>query len=261
LSTASALLIPKDATEVHLHVGLPMNYFADENAEKLHNYISDIDSVVEIKGVKSDVKFGEIEIKPQGIGGYFDIVFDWNGRVRNDELSKASIGMINIGYRTVEYLLARSGRNGVQFLEDKSGSLEKAGMNSFLGTVQSKILTTYDIELSKEMIERIIFFDECVADTKKGRIDITSLVEDAKSIYTSDVISMIKPSWGSDEETLKSIFLGGGSAKYLFDNYKESFPNLVLHGKETESEKREDAHIFSNAYGFLKMWLVGQHAK
>lgn len=257
LGTATALLIPDEYEIDVLHVGLPMNYFQD-SAEKLYDHIEEINATVKVNGNVRHVKFNTIEVKPQGVGAYFDVIYDWNGRIRNAELAQSSIGIILIGYRTLEYLLAKSGRNGVQFIDDKSGSLEKEGMNKFLSVVQAKILSQYSIEIPKEFIERAIFFDDCLLDTKHGKKNISRIVEEAKASYVAEVVGAIKPIWGSDEETLRSVFIGGGSAKYLFDDFQGSFVNLVLHGDEVESEKREEAHIYANANGFLKMQKASQ---
>jgi hypothetical protein len=252
LGTAVTLLVPEGVNDFELHLGLPMNYF-NSSAESLYTIVESIKSTIKIKNMERHLQFTNISIKPQGIGAYFDICYDWNGRIRNPEIANSNIGIIMIGYRTVEYVLARNGRNGVQFIDDKMGSIEKQGMNRFFEIMRTKLLAQYKAEIIKEDIEVAIFENDCILNYSGLNLDLNTMVQEVSKQYIADVVGVIKPIWADAETTLNQVYLSGGSAPFLYDGFKGNFKNLILHGEETEKEKRKDAHLFSNANGFLKM--------
>lgn len=252
LGTATTAVVPTNATSIELLLGLPMSYYG-EHVTSLQSVVSKVNHLFRIENVERKIEFASVNIFPQGIGAYYDLIFDWKGDVSNEKLLTTNIGLILIGYRTVEYLLIKQGVDGADFIEDLGGSLEKHGMNQFLETVCQKLSSKTGLEFSKEAVERAIIVNKGMLTTQNGPLDISDLAEEAKVDYVAGIVSQIKPKWGNEVNMLSNVFLGGGPSHYLLDQFKTSFPNLVVHGEEKDSFKRENSYMYSNANGYLKL--------
>lgn len=252
LGTATTAVVPTNASSIDLLLGLPMSYYG-EHVDGLTDVVGKVNHLFRIGEVERKVEFESVNIYPQGIGAYYDLIFDWKGNVSNEKLLSSNIGLILIGYRTVEYLLIKQGVDGADFIEDLGGSLEKHGMNQFLETICQKISSKTGLEFSKEAVERAILVNNGILTTQNGPLDITEMASEAKVDYVAGIVSQIKPKWGNEVNMLSNVFLGGGPSHYLHDQFKASFPNLVVHGEEKESFTRENAFMYSNANGYLKL--------
>ena len=247
--TAVGLLNPQNDT-VDLCLGLPMSYYLTKKDE-LNEGLKDLNARISITGQRSlkEVKFNSIFVFPQGAGAYYSSFCDIDGKITDYDFAQSNAGVIDIGYRTVDYLVMMKGRNGIQISDNLSGSLEEDGMNVAFQNIQSTVSNDERIkkEVALEEIEKAILWFNSKFDYRRDTIDITQYEDQAYKESAEEICSKIKIRWGADGDLLGRIVITGGGAEELFPYIREKFDTAVL---------QEDC-----AYGNCKGYLAAQAIK
>ena len=227
ISTAVTLVNPKNEP-IDLCVGLPMSYYLQKQ-EELQEVLQGIKAKVSITGIGriGEIKFNSVFCFPQGAGAYYSSIFDIN----------------DIGYRTVDYLVMGKGRKGVAIVDGLSGSLEEDGMNKAFQNLQKTVSELPDVqhEIPLLDIEKAILWFGSKLDFRRNQIDISLYEKEAYREHAENIASKIKIKWGTDGETLTTIFITGGGAVALFDTMQTKFD---------QAELQEDSS-YANCEGYL----------
>lgn len=247
--TAVGLLNPQNDV-VDLCLGLPMSYYLTKKDE-LNEGLKDLNARISITGQRSlkEVKFNSIFVFPQGAGAYYSSFCDIDGTITDYDLAQSNAGVIDIGYRTVDFLVMMKGRNGIQISDNLSGSLEEDGMNVAFQNIQNAVSNDERVnkEVALEEIEKSILWFNSKFDFRRDSIDITQYEDQAYKESAEEICSKIKIRWGAEGDLLSRVVITGGGAEELFPYMRDKFDTAVL---------QEDC-----AYGNCKGYLAAQAIK
>jgi plasmid segregation protein ParM len=242
ISMAVGLVNPNNE-EVDLCVGLPMSYYLQKKDE-LISVLETINARIAIGNKKiSEVRFNSIFCFPQGAGAYYGAIFDKNGEVKDYNLATSSVGVIDIGYRTVDYLVMGKGRKGISIIDGLSGSLEEDGMNKVFQNIQKIVSELPDVQREVALIdiEKAILWFGSKFDYRKTTINLVPYEETAYKEHAEKIAAEIKRRWGSDADSLTTILITGGGGQPLFS---------ILKSKFEQAELQEDCS-YANCAGYL----------
>jgi len=239
--TAVGLLNPQNE-KVDLCLGLPMSYYL-EKKDELKEGLKDLNARVSIFGLKNlrMIEFESIFVFPQGAGAYYSSFCDIKGNITDYDLAQSNAGVIDIGFRTVDFLVMMKGRNGIQIADNLSGSLEEDGMNVAFQNIQKSVSEKVFKEVALEEIEKAVLWFNSKFDFRGETIDITQYEDQAYKELAEEICSKIKIRWGSDGDLLSRIVITGGGAEELFPYIREKFDTAVI---------QEDC-AFGNCKGYL----------
>lgn len=238
IAAACILLFPEDSLPIHIVTGLPFEQYVHKKSEfkkMLKNYkvIANFQDDNKVK----IVKFDKVTVFPQAAGAvYFAIMDDFKKYLTKG----AYIGLIDIGFKTTDYIVLMIDNNKLVLREDMSGTIN-IGMSA-LNNAADKLFTQktgskIDIqELLKLIKDEKIFF--------RGReLDFSKELNLIKSEIARVIKDRIKSVWGNKLDFFNTIFLAGGGAKDL-----EVFISDI-HQKTVLTKNYQ----FANAEGFLEV--------
>lgn len=241
ISTAVSLLNPNNE-EIDLCVGLPMSYYLDKKDE-LIDLLSSINAKVAFVGQPNakSIRFKTVYCFPQGAGAYYSAVFDIKGDIKNYEIGNSSVGVIDIGFRTVDFLVMGKGRKGVTLIDTLSGSLEEDGMNKAYQEVERTLSETVGREIGLIEVEKAILWFGSKLDYRKETLHLTEHEENAYRGLAESITAKIKQKWGAEGDMLSTIIITGGGGQDLYPVLKEKFEQAEL----------QENPAFSNCEGYL----------
>ncbi|MCH4200157.1 MAG: ParM/StbA family protein [Clostridium tyrobutyricum] len=229
-----------DNTDIDLILGLPLDFYSDEVVEDLKKKLKNINKIVKIAGIKGTkrVKINSVSVFPQGVGAYYSIALNLDGHIKNAEFLKASGAIIDIGYRTIDYLVMSKGKKGLKVRNNLSGS-EELGIKKIYEKLQNNTEARIGKKISISKIEQAIIWNNGKLEMGMEDIDLKNDYEDICSKHAKDIISFIKFKWQDELDYIKNIGIAGGGSKVLRQYLKESFKNIVFLDE------------YANTYGYL----------
>lgn len=241
IATAVGLVNQNDE-EVDLCVGLPMSYYLQKKDE-LIKILESIKANVEYSGPQGTrkIKFKSVFCFPQGAGAYYSAVFTRDGEIKDYNLATTSVGVIDIGYRTVDFLVMAKGRKGINMIDGLSGSLEEDGMNKAYQTIEKLVSERVGREIGLIEIEKALLWFGAKLDYRREQINLIEYEEIAYKELAESISSKIKQKWGVEGDMLSVILITGGGGEELFSICKEKFE---------QAELQSDSP-FANCEGYL----------
>lgn len=242
IATAVGLVNPNNE-EVDLCVGLPMSYYLQKR-EELINVLNSVNASISYVGKNKDVrkiKFKSIFCFPQGAGAYYSAVCTKDGEIKDYNLATTSVGVIDVGYRTVDFLVMGKGRKGITLVDGLSGSLEEDGMNKAFQIIERTVSEKIGREIGLIEIEKAILWFGGKLEYRREEINLTEYEEIAYKEVAESISSKIKQKWGVDGDLLSVILITGGGGQDLFPIFKEKF----------EQAKLQENSSYANCEGYL----------
>jgi len=240
LAAAMALLAEDSATTTNMVVGLPVRHYEtlkNQYLKQVHT-LHVIDQLTLTGGLieRKYVSVEQTKILPQPFGAFFDLILDDKGNLIREDLAKGKVGIVDIGYNTLD--LARADQ--LEYINPRSTSFAGQGIYSAFQTLSGELYRSFKVEIPPERIEPIV---------RSGQLKIagkeTSIVNQQEIAFkeaAAQIISRIKSLW-PDRWELDQILLAGGGA--------------ILLGKYLKAELGDQAVIaddaaFANVNGYLK---------
>jgi len=176
----------------------------------------------------------------QGAGAYYATIFDTNGEVVNYDLANSSCAIIDIGYRTVDYLVLEKGKKGINVLDNLTGSLEDEGMNVAIQSIAQALFDTCGVVDLIE-IEKALLWSNGKLEWGQNTIDLRQYQADAYMALAEKIKNKINIQWNKTAVTIPIIYLTGGGAIELEKYMHRYFKQLKL----------QDNGQYANAIGYL----------
>lgn len=240
LATAVALLEP--AGPVCLAVGLP-----------LMTYGSQRQSLIEfLRGFSADTQVGggrwfkiafdpEIFVFPQGGGALYHSALHLDGSLRDASLLSASaVGVVDVGYRTTDYLVMRKGPRGLAVRPELSDSFD-LGYSWVYQQIRQALRARTGRSLDLQRIEESITRNDGLMTYKGEPIDLQPLEEDANTQLASMLVGRLKSVWGENLDLVNHLIVAGGGGAKIYPHFKR------LCGFATLAPDP----VFANATGYL----------
>lgn len=246
IATAVGLVNPENE-EVDLAVGLPMSYYL-EKKDELENILQGINANVSYSGVNGvrKISFNTIFCFPQGAGAYYSATLDITGKTKNFELANSSVGVIDIGYRTVDFLVMAKGRKGIAMVDHQSGSLEEEGMNKAFQMIEKVVSEEVGRDIGLIEIEKAVLWFGGNFNYRGKQINLIKHEEQAYTELAESISSKIKLKWGVDGDLLSKVLVTGGGGHALYPLLKTKFDQAYV----------EENSSYANCEGYLGVQAI-----
>lgn len=240
ISTAIGLLNENDDEPVQLAVGLPMSVFNAQQSE-LKKKLSGLNMTCTIGSETKHLKVESVFVFPQGAGVYYAALHDIDGSIKNMELVNKQVAVIDVGYRTTDYLFMAKAKKGLVPRPEPFSGSEDIGMNTAHTEIQTAIMKPLKSQPDILDIEKALLWHNGMMPIKGGEFDLKPYRKTAYEDLANEIISRLKRRWGDDINTLSAIIIGGGGGDALYSHFENSFPAVM------KVEKPE----YANARGYL----------
>jgi len=177
----------------------------------------------------------DVKVMPQPFGSFFNYVLDDKGCKKRSAASDETNGIIDIGYRTTDFILVEAGHYKEQ---GASGTINK-GVSNLVGAVTNRVREEFNRTMSDTEARNAVLKKEVriFGNTQK----IGNIVDQEADVLSRFIANKAKSYWGSGAQIDKVLLVGGGSA--IYKTYmKRIFPHLAVPGEPS----------FSNACGYWK---------
>lgn len=226
---------------INLVTGLPVGYYKQYKEALANSLLGEQKfSFVKSNGETIDKIFtiSKIRIIPQPYGSLLNMFLDDDGKPKNNELLKQKIGIIDIGFRTTDYVIS----DRMQYSERGSKTTDN-GIAKAFNVVANKLR-----EKSSVNIELFKLYDALVKGNikiKGKEYDLTAIREQVYQQLASQIVSDAERFWVDDWDIDFVIISGGGSV--LLERYISALmPNV-----KTAFTPGTDGRFF-NVKGYLK---------
>lgn len=238
--TALALVVDDNTNEVDLILGLPISLF-QKYSESLKSVFEGLEAKVKLNDkADKEIIISSVSVGMQSLGAYFALVTN-----KDEKIEVSSMGIIDVGYRTVDYLMLKMLRNGTKkkmaFLDSHSGTLEEEGVYNVFKDVMNR-LKEDDINVPILELEQTVIYNKGILDTKIGKVDVNDYMAEALDDLARRIKSQLNVAWGEMAEDLSLVYLCGGGGALIHDYLKEHYTDVRL----------QDEARFVNCDGYLK---------
>lgn len=224
---------------VELAAGLPLAVWLDKKERRaLRERLLGLSAWVGVNGKDARyIDIAHVRVLPQALGAYL-AALNSPGGVR---LAGRAVGVIDVGYRTTDYLLLTP--DDVTGLavpdEARSGSVD-AGVGRAYAEVAAEIARETAGMAPESLIERTLMSDGILTVRGQDR-DLKPLFNQACAALAAEVEAHIRRAWSDRIDFLAAIVLAGGGGIALA-------PHLTLPAVEPAPDA-----AFANTLGFLML--------
>ena len=242
VATALAALAPAGVSgvAVDLVLGLPLGLFGAQKAALAARFTDRAWHVQRGADPPVDVSIASVLVLAQAAGVYYAAALTGDGRVRDPGLLRRTVGIVDVGFRTVDYFVMAWDDEGLHPIPALSGSID-TGMVEVLEAVRRRTG-----QATGQMVDA--FQVEAAMRQAGGRlyapgqtVDLRPWMTEAGEAVGRRVADQIRLLWGRHLLTMATILLAGGGAAALYPALQHLHPEAVL----------VDDPALANARGFL----------
>ncbi|HEY8342894.1 MAG TPA: ParM/StbA family protein [Calditerricola sp.] len=205
-----------------LYVGLPLSSYTTDR-QALQDALRD--KTVKVNGAL--YHFADVRVFPQGVGAYAAAMED------EPDLRYHPVGVIDIGYRTTDYLIIRhDDRRRAQPILWGTADIGGQSVASACG----QILARQGVRVSLVQIERALETGQNL--WLRGQ-EVPLPVDAARAQVAAAIANAVQHAWREDMDTLAAIIVTGGAGKALADYFP--WPHVRV----------PKDPLFANARGYL----------
>ncbi|MEM3434107.1 MAG: ParM/StbA family protein [Candidatus Methanomethyliaceae archaeon] len=244
LSAAARLLNPLGGT-LDIAVGLPIMTYGSQKTT-LQEFLRRFEGEIRIAdGEYRRIRFNNVWVFPQAGGAFYYALLGPNGNLKDRNLLTGSVGVLDVGYRTTDYLLLENTSRGLIVREDMSGSID-LGYNWVYQEVSKQLEGRIGQALDIQRVENILERRDGVVMFRGKPIDLTVDAEIAAGDLAQALMGKLKRIWNEELNTLTSFIVAGGGGQRLFPHIQ----------KVNEGARLVSDPIFANAFGYLASWRI-----
>jgi len=250
LNVAIQLLTEGKTSNVNLTTGLPLSFFSSQQKE-LRESLKGLQPTIKWKqgtlaGQSLTTNINDVIVFPQGASAIHSALADSKGKFIHPELMLSGnlLGLIDIGYRTTDFVVVEVKENGA--LEPKeilSSTIDNIGVHSLMHSIKTRFKAESNgADLSEYHLSRLLQRGFIKHAGKK--IDFTDFIEESKHNLASSIAESLKSNWAEESNFFDGIFLAGGGGMLFEDSLQQHFQNELILIEENQ---------FANAIGY-KRW-------
>jgi plasmid segregation protein ParM len=236
LLTALGILNKWDGEDFNIVTGLPVSYFAQCKEEWEKNFLGShsITFIGDKVDKRKNFNIKEIKLIPQPFGSLYNKLLNNFGKIEDEELIDTVIGIIDIGYKTTDFVVA----DKMELIEHLSFSNNNGLFNAYR-IISNQLRTEYGIEKEPHKLDKILEKGSLRVAGKK--YDISSLKKEVYMKIADKIITEIHSYWNYKDFDV--ILLTGGGGQAMADYILPRFSNMEL----------IDEPQFANVRGYQKL--------
>lgn len=223
LNTAVQLVTNGECGSVYLSTGLPLDFYQAQ-AKEFQASITGVQPEIKwksgiLKGTKKQVTIEKAVVFPQGASAIFSALINHEGNYAYPQIMQKGslIGLIDIGFRTTDFVVVEIQANGAFVPKVKlSGTVDDGMINLHRDIRQEFKQKTGGADLNEFFLNRVL--ENHVLTYKGKRMDFTDLIESSKQSISTNIVDRLKNVWGEESDLFDAIFLAGGGG-VVFENY------------------------------------------
>lgn len=253
LALAALARVVERNVPVKLVTGLPVGHYTrykDELARLLQGRHEVV--LVDAKGNREEtvVAIQQVRVIPQPFGSMFNRMLNDTGEAAEARLAREKIGIIDIGFRTADYVIAAS----KNYLGRGSRTTD-SGISQAFSTIAARLHERSGVDVELYRLYRGI--DEGSIKIRGKSYDLKKITEQVFGQLAADVANEVNQLWTDDWDMDAMLITGGGGralAPYL---------QPLLNGHVLPDSGEGDARL-SNVNGYRKyasyLWARGREA-
>ncbi|QTA78683.1 Uncharacterized protein dnl_09130 [Desulfonema limicola] len=179
-------------------------------------------------------------ILPQGSGAYFRYILQNDGAMNNDEDYLNLYGVVDIGFRTTDFVMFEKGRflGGMNLSED-------TGVRIVLDRLREIIRKKYNYSPPIGLLTDVLKGSHLVY---RGRnLDLKETVTSLLNDLINQIQNQVHQKWEDRLDRMKAILITGGGAYFIKEDFLKTFKSQILVLKTPE---------MSNAVGFYRYGIM-----
>ncbi len=241
LAISAIGLLAEDRENISVVTGLPVGYYR-RDARKMQEILQGIHRIEYLgeggKSKEKQITISRVKIIPQPMGSVFNLLLDENGSPTNKKIASQKIGIVDIGFRTTDFVLL----DHLRYI-DRGSSTTDNGMSRCFSLIANKLRQKTGISVELHRLYNAIFSGSIRIRGKE--YNITNLKNRVYSHFASQISNDINRIWENDWD-IDLIILTGGGAKELFE-----YICPLVEGNLLLVEGRTDPRM-NNVLGYLK---------
>lgn len=178
----------------------------------------------------------DVKVMPQPFGSFFNYALKPDGSLADNNGFSESIGIIDIGFRTSDFILVEAGR----FKEDgSSGTIENAGVSNLIDRLKVRIDEAFGVELPVMRVREALKTKEIKAYGEMR--SISQMIDEEAAVLARLIVNRARTYWKSGGHIDTLLLVGGGAEifrPYIEKAYRHSVVSRVP--------------AFSNSIGYWK---------
>lgn len=239
LALAAAALVGADG-DIDLALGLPLGVWIEKDQRKaLRDRLQGQEAWIAVDGGDArGIHIRSVRVFPQGAGAFL-------AALRADPtLSDRPVGLIDIGYKTTDFLLMRASKASAGLVPDEtaSGSLD-IGAGHVFEQVRGEVSRSSGVLIPDGAIEEAIERYHGRLYLRGNKMDVAALVDAQTRALAARVSESIRRVWSERLDLLGALLLAGGGGQLLLPHLRDLHPLLRVIPDP----------LFANAVGYLAM--------
>lgn len=245
LALSGLSLVDNTEDPINLVTGLPVVYYR-QHLEELSEILQGRHTLrmIDPQGNVTDRAFNieNVKVVPQPFGSVFDKIFNDIGKASEKRFLEEKIGIIDIGFRTVDYTIC-----------DRTRYSQRGSLTTDAGIAKGFAMVAAALQEKSGIDVELYRLHEAITKGSikiRGKVyDLTAIVEHAFKQLATAIATEVDRAWADDWD-IDCIVLTGGGSHVLGSHIKP-----LLEGEVIETTAGEDARL-NNVRGY---WKYGQH--
>jgi len=240
VAAALAALAPPgaDAVAVDLALGLPLGQYGAQRAALAAAFRDRVWVVQRGGRPPVTVRVGSVLVLPQAAGAYYAAALRPDGTVRDAALLQQPAGVVDVGFRTVDYFVMHWDADGLRPVPALSGSLD-GGVGEVYEAVRRRVTGLTGQLVDALQVETALRHGGGLPGA--GVADLGPWANEAAAAVGRRVADQIRQVWTRPLLTFGAVLLAGGGALLLAPALRDLHP----------ATRVVPDPAFANAVGFL----------
>jgi plasmid segregation protein ParM len=241
LAITAAGIATDTSAPINVVSGLPVGYLK-RDSKKLKEMIQGVHEITyhHTNGDKETrrVHIDKIHVIPQPIGSIFNLIFDEDGKLKDKNLARQKLGVVDIGFKTTDFSIF----DHLQYIERGSSTMD-TGISKCFSVIANKLRQESNINI--ELYRMYKFIESGMIKIRGKEYNISNLKKRVYGHAASAIASDLNRLWENDWDIDSIILSGGGSielAEYLAPNVQG---NVIPIGRGIDAR-------FNNVQGYCK---------
>ncbi|MCW7752768.1 ParM/StbA family protein [Desulfobotulus sp. H1] len=207
-SLAAAGLYAEDGITLNVVTGLPV-VFLKQDYEKMIKAMSGKHQLIyhwpDGSRQKREVAINAVQIMPQPLGTVFGLLMDDNGRLANRDLPEKKIGVVDIGFKTTDFLVF----DRMSYVERSSSTVDMGMSRSFMA-IAEKLKRESGVQIELYRLYEAV--EKGWIQIRGKEYHIANLRDRVFARAAEELSGEIARLWADEWDLHGVILTGGGSA-------------------------------------------------